>query len=230
MPESYVPRAEPALVIWFNNFQIKFTTYALTVGFVAADVTNVQNDYATLAWTVNLVEVFKAEAKERVEYKDTLAYAATGTLAPAVPTIPTIAPPATIAPPGILPRVQATIARIKAHPNYTLAMGQDLGIVAPAAPVPDDKDKPILTASAQPDSDIVIKWNKGIYDGVSIESQRNNETTWAQIGMDTSSPYLDSRPPLAVVQAEVRRYRARYFKNDTPTGGYSDIVTITTIP
>ena len=48
--------------------------------------------------------------------------------------------------------------------------------------------------------------------------------------MDTSSPYLDSRDPLAVGVPELRRYRLRYIKSDAPIGDYSDVITVTTTP
>ena len=229
MADTYLPTQDAQLVVWYNNFQLKFATYALTVGFVAADVTAVQNDYAMIAYIVNLAAVFKEEAKERNQYKDTFRDGPLGIVTPATPTIPTIAPPAAIPALGIVPRVRAIIQRIKAHPNYTAAMGQDMGIVAPVS-TPTGTPKPTATAEAQPTSQVLLKWVKGAYDGVQIESQRAGETTWTLIGMDTSSPYLDSRPPLVAGQPEVRRYRLRYFLNDTPTGNYSDIVTVTTIP
>jgi len=192
-------------------------------------VTALQNDYATLVYAVNLAAIFKEEAKERNQYKDTLRDGPIGIITPATPTVPTIAPPATIAAPGIVPRLRATIQRIKTHPNYTQAMGQDMGIIAPTSR-PSAGDKPGVTATAQPASQVLLKWVKGVYDGVQIESQRAGETLWTLIGMDTSSPYLDSRVPLAAGVPEIRRYRLRYFLKDVPTGNYSDIVTVTTIP
>ena len=229
LAETFLPTADPALVVWFNNFQLKFAAYALTVGFVAADVTALQNDYATFAYAVNLAAVFKEEAKERNQYKDTLRDGPIGIAAPVTPTVPTIAPPATVSAPGIVPRLRAIIQRIKTHPNYTAAMGQDMGIVGSTSG-PAAGDKPSVSAEAQPASQVILKWSKGVYDGVSIESQRGTETTWAQIGMDTSSPYLDSRAPTAAGVPELRRYRCRYFLSDEPKGDYSDIVSVTTVP
>ena len=229
MAETFLPRDDAGLVLWYNNFQLKFATYALTVGFVAADVTAVQADYTMLNYIVNLATVFKEEAKERNSYKDTFRDGPLGVTAPATPTIPTVTVPGTIPAPGIVPRLRAIIQRIKAHPNYTNAMGVDLGIVAPVS-TPTGTPKPTATAEAQPGSQILIKWVKGAFDGVQIESQRASETTWTLIGTDTSSPYLDSRAPLAAGQPEIRRYRLRYFKGDVPTGDYSDILTITTTP
>ncbi len=60
--------------------------------------------------------------------------------------------------------------------------------------------------------------------------QRAGETTWTMLGTDTSSPYLDSRPPLVAGQPEVRRYRLRYVVNDVPVGNYSAVASITTVP
>ena len=229
MAETFLTTKEPELVIWYNNFQLKFAAYALTTGFIAADVTAVQNDYAMLSYIVNLATVYREESKERVQYKDTFLDGPLGTVTPASPTVPTIAPPAAIPPPGILPRLRAIVQRIKSHPNYTAAMGQDMGIIAPVS-IPTGTPKPDATAEAQPGSQILLKWVKGAYDGVQIESQRAAETTWTLIGMDTSSPYLDARPPLVAGQPEIRRYRLRYFLNDAPTGDYSNIITLTTTP
>jgi len=32
MAETFLPTKEPELVVWYNNFQLKFATYALTTG------------------------------------------------------------------------------------------------------------------------------------------------------------------------------------------------------
>lgn len=233
MPESWMPTTDSEKVVALNNFAVKFPTYATTLGFAAADVTAVQNDYAMLAYVVNLAEVFKAESQERTRYKETLMEGPLGTPAPALPTVPTIAPPAVIVAPGIVARWRALAGRIKAHPAYTRAMGEDLGIEPPSSAPPSPGTlAPKFTAEAGADSTVILKWVKAGQDGVIIESQRVGETVWTKIGMDTSSPYLDSRAPLVAGQPEVRRYRLRYFDEEDSNliGVWSDIVTVTTIP
>jgi hypothetical protein len=62
---------------------------------------------------------------------------------------------------------------------------------------------------------------------VDIESQRGAETTWTYLAFDSSSPYLDNRPPLAAGTPEQRRYGMRYRDHDVPVGLFSDTPTVT---
>ena len=61
-----------------------------------------------------------------------------------LPTPPTLsAAPAMVAP-NIFGRVTQLVARIKAHPGYTEAMGQDLDIVGDEQTVDINAMKPVL--------------------------------------------------------------------------------------
>ena len=63
-----------------------------------------------------------------------------------------------------------------------------------------------------------------------VEGQRASEGTWTSLGTDRFSPFVDGRAPLVAGQPEVRRYRIRYLDGDDPTGNYSAVVTVTTVP
>lgn len=65
--------------------------------------------------------------------------------------------------------------------------------------------------------------------GRNIESRRGGGT-WAFLAIDTESPYLDDRPPLAAGQPEVREYRMRYWDKGTPNGEWTDMAKITVAP
>lgn len=225
MPD-YIPKSDADLVVWYNNFNAKFPIYALGVGFVAGDIIAVQNEFNTLNWMVNVVEVFKAESKERVQYKDIILSKPVGTPTPIVPTIPTITPPATIVVPGILARTRAIVNRIKAAPSYTPAMGQDLGIIGTAPPPPPPATaKPVLSLELD-GGKVLIKFNKGTFDGVVIETQRGAETAWMQLDKALNSPYQDTRPVASPGVAEARRYRAMYLKKNASVGQWSATSTI----
>jgi hypothetical protein len=145
---------------------------------------------------------------------------------PAVPTVPVLVPPTVVAP-GLIRRTRDLVLRIKAHPNYTEVIGEDLGIigseqVAPGLVKPDGKAEPL------PNHEVRISFVKSGHDGVDVESQRASEQTWTYLAFDGFSPYIDNRPPLVPDQPEERRYRLRYRDNDLPVGEYSDVYVVTT--
>lgn len=225
---DYMPKTDGELLVWFNNFQTKFATYGPTLGFVAADVTGVNNDYQMLAFVIQAAAAVQGESAARTRYKNTLRDGPARSVQPPIPTVPVVPVPATIVEPGIVPRLRATVQRIKSHPAYTESIGNDLGIIgtasAPTATRPD------ASASAEPGSAVRIDWTKAGYDGVLVEGQRGDEVIWTNLGTDMQSPYTDTRTPLQVGAPEVRRYRLRYVKGDVASGDYTDTMTVTTTP
>lgn len=231
MPTSdYLPTADNDLLVWFNNFQLKFPTYAPNLGFTTSEAAALADDYNMLVFVVNASEAIRNESQARTSYKNVLRDGPVGTTQPALPTVPPLAPPATIVAPGIIPRLRATVQRIKAHPSYTETIGADLGVIATTAQAPSTPAKPSVTAKAEPASTVRINWTKAGYDGVLVEGQRAGETVWTLLATDTQSPYVDTRTPLQPGAPELRRYRLRYIKNDEPVGSYSDEMTVTTTP
>lgn len=226
---SWLPRREADRLVWLQNFALKLAGYVGTAGITAADVAFVQGARDAYQWLLNRSEQLNTERQEVNEYKRTFSDGPIGTPLGPYPTAPSYPPPPSFTPSaGIFPQIVKLVERIRNSPGYTQAMGEDLGIVPPATtPALDD---PVLEAIAQPNSQVEIRWKKGRATGILIESQRGNETTWTVLGVDTVSPYVDTRPPLNPGQPEVRRYRARYVVNDTPVGNYSAIVSVTTIP
>jgi hypothetical protein len=223
--DDWLPNREDELLPWFNNFNTKIPGYALTLDLNPGDVTTVADDSAMLEFAVNGVAIYKAEQREWVDFKNLELYGPFGRPTPAVPTVPTLVPPTVVAP-GIIPRTRALVARIKAHPNYTEVIGEDLGIIG-AEQAEVDQVKPDGRAEALPNHEVRISFVKRGHDGVDVESQRAAETTWTYLAFDGFSPYVDNRPPLVAGQPEERRYRLRYRDNDVPVGEYSDIFVVT---
>jgi len=65
---------------------------------------------------------------------------------------------------------------------------------------------------------------------VLIESRRTGETGWTSLGIDSYSPYIDTRPLLEEGKPEVREYRLRYVLRDEPVSDWSDIISATARP
>jgi hypothetical protein len=227
------PKADAELVIWFKNFAQKFGTHAPVLGFTAADVSAVQADAAMLNYLVgDVLPTYQNALQARTTYKNSMKdgpIGAPGGDPPAAPV--TGAAPATVAP-GIVPRLRQWIQRIKAAPNYTEAVGQDLDIIGVEkdAPGGDPKAKPTGKATALPDSQVRIEFNKRGHDGVVVEGRRAGEPGWMPLGIDLYSPFIDTRPPVESGKPEAREYRMRYLLRDEPTGEWSDILSVTTTP
>ena len=222
---DYLPSTDSELLVWFHNFQLKFGGYAPTLGFTAADVTGVTDDYNMLAFVIQAAEVIRNESQARTTYKTVLRDGPLRAVPPALPTLPALPVPGTIVGPGIVPRMRAMVQRIRAQPSYTESMANDLGIIGTPAVTPS---KPLATAKAEPGFTVTIDWLKAGFDGVLVESRRSGETVWTSLATDLQSPYVDDREPLQPAVAEERLYRLRYLKGDEPIGDYSDTMTVTT--
>jgi hypothetical protein len=223
--QDYIPHREDELIAWFNNFATKITTYQAVLGLTAAEVSEVQAENLVVHNSILAVELARNEAREWVTFKNLEIYGPIGGAMPSVPSTPT---PAAISPraPGILIRTRALVTRIKAHPAYTAAMGADLGLIGPEESPPTEI-KPTGSAVALPNFAAEIKFVKRRFDGVDIEGQRGSEMTWTYLAFDSSSPYIDNRPPVVANQTEQRRYRMRYRDSDVPVGVFSDTLTVT---
>jgi hypothetical protein len=224
---DYLPSREDELIPWLNNFISKLPTYQTALGLTALELSEVQGEIAAVDASIMGVAQARAEAAEWVAFKNLELYGPVGEPTPLTPSLPPIA----VSPraPGILVRLRALVQRIKSHPVYTAAMGADLGIIG-AEQSPPAEIKPTGTATAEPAFTARITFVKKNFDGVDIESQRNNEMTWTYLAFDAFSPYIDNRPALVAGQSEQRRYRMRYRESDVPVGLFSDTLTVTVGP
>lgn len=229
MAVSWIPTREADRLTWLQNFALKLKVYVGTAGIVMADTTNVDSYLAMYLWIINRSDQAKTVAQDINEFKRLMANGPIGTPIGAYPAAPVYpAAPAAAAIAGIFDLIVQLAERIRNTAGYTTAIGEDLGIIPPAAVIP--LGDPTATATALPNSEVRLNWVKGDSDGVVVEGQRAAEATWTNLGTDRFSPFVDTRPALAAGQPEVRRYRVRYLDGDDPVGNYSATVTVTTMP
>lgn len=131
-------------------------------------------------------------------------------------------PPVAVAP-GIEKRFRQLVKQIKSNPSYTTAMGEDLGIVAPAPnPVIHAPELKLAMKGGNPN----IRYKRGITEGVRIYSKRGSESSFSFLDVSTRSPYVDTRPNLEANTAETRQYYAYFIVDDAPVGDQSATVSI----
>ncbi len=222
---GYIPEDEDELVIWGNDHSAGVNTHGATVGLSPADITDAANDAAIIAHGLNGQSLYGSKSQEVTAYKDILLYSPIGTALPGTPTPPVVGGLPLGAKPSVVPRRRQTAERLKAHPNYTEAIGQDCRIIAPA-PGPAET-QPVLQVVAETDFAVRVTFAMHGHDQIEIQSQVGLETTWTTIAFDTNAPYLDGRDPVTPNTPEQRRYRGRFRDNDVPFGTWSDTVSVT---
>jgi len=225
---DYIPAIEADLMVWFTDHAVGVATHGATVGLAAGDITQAATDDKTVTHAVNGRSLYESKRQEFTAYKDILLYAPLNAPLPGTPAPPVVGALVVGALAACVARARQRAERIKAHPAYTAAIGEDCRIVAPVSP--PGPTQPTLTAIAQTDFAVRLTFPMRGHDQIEIQSQRAGETTWVSLAFDTNSPYLDGRAPLVAGQPELRRYRARYVDNDIPVGDWSDTVEVTAHP
>ncbi len=230
MAEETIPTSEDARKSWGENMILKFPPLADSLGFNNVEEEAFLDDVRMMIYVITATQSGAAEAKAQTAYKkQTLNGVPEGGNALPVPVVTPIAPPAVLVAPGVMPRIRANLQRMKAHPGFTAAIGEQLQIVGTITPARNLLDaKPTFKALPKVLS-VILDWIKGKFDGVVIESKRGTETVFIFLDKDFKSPFEDTRPNLVAGQPEVRRYRMIYLLNDAVVGTWSDEVVITTM-
>jgi hypothetical protein len=122
---------------------------------------------------------------------------------------------------------RAFVRLLKATPGVTPAMLETLHCVGP------DTDPQARVGAERPDlrlslegGQVVVKFAKNGHQGILLHCRRGAETEFTLLGLDTHSPYVDTRPNLIPGQAEDRHYRAYFADRDHAVGDLSDVATI----
>jgi hypothetical protein len=223
---DYIPRSEDALAIWLTDHAAGVATHGATVGLTPAEVTQAATDATVGNSAIVARSLFAAKTQEVTQYKDNVLYAPLNTPMPSPPAAPSIAALPVGALGAIVARARQRADRIKAHPAYTQAIGEACRIVAPAV-TPSTPVIPKVTAAAETDFHVRLKFVMAGHQVLEIFAKRGMETDFTLLALDTASPYVDGRPPLIPGQPETRQYRARFRDNDTPVGEWCDIITVT---
>jgi len=225
---GYIPTEEAALVVWFADHAAGVSTHGLTVGLLPADIIQAAADAGTVAHAVNGRSLYESKKQEFTAYKDILLYAPLNTPLPGTPAAPAVGALGAGALAACVARARQRAEQIKAHPSYTVAIGEDCRIVAPVAAAPPAQ--PSLKTVDETDFQVRLTFAMHRHDQLEVQSKRGAEADFSLLAYDTNSPYLDARVPLVAGQPEVRQYRARWRDDDLPVGDWSDIVQVTARP
>lgn len=220
---DFVKKPDLQFVSQLNTFRTKLPSYMTLFGIDQATVDAATEDAQFFAFMVTGVTTARGYSKSWVEQKDILRDQPEDAPVTIFPIPVNVTTPPTIVAPGVERRFRALAKQIKSNPNYTQAIGEDLGIVS-ITPV-TELTPPKLTvvmSGGKPN----IKYKRGISEGLRIYSKRGDETTFTFLDVSTRSPYVDARPNLTPNVAETRQYYAYYILDDAQVGDQSATVSI----
>jgi len=220
--DYFLPRTDMDRAVWLTNFANKFAAVAAGLGFTPADVTSVNNDAAMFTYLLNQVETYTTAKELRVNYKNLIKNGPLGSPGGAAPVAPTVPAAPTLVAPGIFPRIGQLVQRIKNNPNYTEAMGHDMGIIGSEQSNLRVEMKPVLKLVMK-GGQVEVQWTKGDADALMIETDKGSGS-WQFLAIDTVPHYPDTT---TITTPSVWKYRAMYMVNDERVGQWSDVASIT---
>ncbi len=198
--KDYLPHSDADFLIWFHNFRNKLGSYATQFHIPPEDVNLIQSKGYELEMAVQDANTKKEEAAKSVTHKNEVRSIFINSL-------------------------RKEITRIKAHKNYTDAIGQELGIVSTSSTVDFANYKAKISAEVTGGL-VRIKFVKKSVDGVNIYYRRKGETVWRFLARDTRSPYEHRIQLEDPSKPEHYEYRAFGVVNDVEIGQPSDVVEV----
>jgi len=212
-------------------FKTNIGQYAATVDVTPAEIAAQAADcnYFNYIWECHVMMQSSALAMTTAKKAARLGEHSAATSAPNVFT-PTPFPPAVpVVAPGIETRFRALVKKIKAHPNYTVSLGDGLGIESPNHVAPDLATiQPVISLKYSGDR-VHVVWGWGGHsaylDMIEIQVDRGDGKGFVLLTYDTTPGYLDPTPmPAAPVKWT---YRAGYRVGDQRVGEWSAETAIT---
>jgi len=127
--------------------------------------------------------------------------------------------------PGIIPRLSALVASIKANPNYTNAIGQDLKIIGAEIITDPANWQPALGGKMNAAHPIIL-WTKGRATAIEIWVDRNDGNGFVFFAIKTTPNTVDNTPLPDKGTGVIWKYKAIYLLNDEQVGRWSDVMSI----
>ncbi|MBI4712718.1 MAG: hypothetical protein HY762_05390 [Planctomycetes bacterium] len=226
MKRPFIPDGDQAKADFLDNFALKLPIYAAILGVTPAEVTSAANDAAMFNYTMDAHEAFKTHKQNISNYKNALRDGPDS--APgAFPVAPPLAPAPTLVNDGIFTRISNLAVRMKRHPAYKEAMGEDMGIVGDEQVIDIPNMKPVLNYRLDSGRPLII-WKKGpAADVLDIYVDRKDGLGFVFLATDTQPDYLDTFPVPAGVTTAVWDYKAIYRIGDNTVGQFSEPIQVT---
>lgn len=200
MTKEFFPDKEADQSSWAINLKSKLPLYASNLEISPSSQANMIASCKEITDEINAVQLAKATLKKAISRKNAAKAKA-------------------------LLILRKEIARAKTAPNYTIAIGKDLGIVSINSSKDNDNFKPSLKGESFPGY-VRLSFIKKDTDGVNIYTRLKGSATFQFLARDSFSPFDDKRPLNTPTQAEIREYMAIAVIGDEQVGQQSNIISV----
>jgi hypothetical protein len=223
---TYIERTDEGFLLQLHRFSERISIYAAALGITPVQIAAHEADKEFFTAVFEAVITFRGYAESLTNYKNLLRYGNGSEVLGAIPTAPVISatfPALTAA--SAQKRFADLIKQCTASPNYTLAIGEDLGIEAPVSPFVPGDGKPEIKAFISDGGQPGFRWKKGKYQGVEIWI--NTGTGWKFLDKDFNPDFVDKKTPLpAAGTSAVWKYKAIYLYKGEQAGQWSEELNI----
>jgi len=221
----FLQKNDEKFAVQLTNFSSKLPGYKDIFSISEAELAEAEADSVYFTWAVTSAKKITDYKKSWIGFKNILRLDTGNPELNPVPETSTITPIPDEVLPGIQSRFLIQAKRIKAHKNYTEAIGQNLGIEGTFSNrMPLENVQPILKAVMN-GGRVNLQWKKSTYDAIIIE--KDTGSGFVFLDKDLRPNFVDTTPLPAGNESAVWRYRAMYMFKDEKVGNWSDVVTIT---
>ena len=209
-----------------RNFWNKLLIHALLLGFTVEETDEAKADSDFWDYCLETSSKVYNNSRDFTESVKLLRHGMNNEEFHGLPILPVLNTPPPIVAANIQLRFSQKAAKAKASPNYTRAIGLDLGIVAPHKHFVPIEGKPILKIkinAGQPE----IKFIKGKYDG--IEIYKDSGEGYVYFATAIRNLFVDESTLPAPGLSAVWKYKAIYLRSNKRVGSWSDETSITVV-
>jgi len=217
----FVPGDWAGQTDWFQNWDKQMQVVGATLGFSAAELTRIHDDYLMLQFLRDAMVTVDAFKEAITNHRRLISRGAVGEPTPSLPANTTLALPATTdpVPCGIWQRNNEDVRRVREAPAFTDETGALLGInPIETAGQTESETQPTLTVTVEPGYNVKIAGVMSGMDALRVDYQRKGSDAWALAAFFTKLPGEFAIAPQTPGSPESGRIRGVYIKNNAEFG------------
>ena len=232
MDKDVIPKTDAGLNTLLQLMKLNLPTHAAALGITAGEVSQTERDADTVGLLIPFASAVNAFKEEVVGFKDLIIRGETNSPTPSLPVLNVPDASEVTFTVGIVKRLRLLIRKIKASPNYTEAIGRDLGIVRTSDPISPENVKPTIDLAAASSGYLfsIVVSGRGQSQSWDVLYQRDGETNWEKATTATGKSVDAAITPTVAGKPERIKVRVQLKKSNQNYGQSSDISEITLNP
>jgi hypothetical protein len=222
MNKNYIESTENGFRDQLKNFYSKLDIHGALLGFSVAEIAEAKADSLFWDYCLNADNLIEKTARDYKKNKNLLRFGKGTEIFNGLPAIPALGTAPTAVAGNIQLRFSKKAAKAKSSPNYTKAIGTDLGIESTLTTFDPTVGKPVLSFymnGGHPE----LEYTKKGYNGLCI--YKDSGEGYKLLATAFQSHYRD-KTELPINGTALWKYKAIYLWHDEETGEWSDELSV----